>query len=86
MSLQLEQLTDLVRSLTERISAEEDAKELLKIQLDEAYAVSPRAHTQPLDFLQAVQSVCGAFIQTTSMCLCNSCGFSDLAALGERAT
>lgn len=41
VSLQLEQLTQLVQKLTARIASEEDSRELLRAQLDEAYAASP---------------------------------------------
>lgn len=41
--LQLEQLTQLVQKLTARIASEEDSRELLRAQLDEAYAASSQS-------------------------------------------
>ncbi|KAL8437800.1 hypothetical protein ACSSS7_000681 [Eimeria intestinalis] len=55
---QLEQLTDLVQTLTARIVSEEDSRELLRAQLDEAYAQlanvrSENPHGGPFgDFLE----------------------------------
>ncbi|KAL8427974.1 hypothetical protein Efla_004232 [Eimeria flavescens] len=43
---QLEQLTQLVQTLTARIASEEDSRELLRAQLDEAYAQLAHARTE----------------------------------------
>ncbi|CDJ66291.1 hypothetical protein, conserved [Eimeria necatrix] len=45
---QLEQLTQLVQTLTARIASEEDSRELLRAQLDEAYAQLADARTEHL--------------------------------------
>ncbi|CDJ41275.1 hypothetical protein, conserved [Eimeria tenella] len=47
---QLEQLTQLVQTLTARIASEEDSRELLRAQLDEAYAQLADARTEHLTF------------------------------------
>ncbi|KAL8448469.1 hypothetical protein Emed_003803 [Eimeria media] len=55
---QLEQLTELVQTLTARIVSEEDSRELLRAQLDEAYAQlanvrSETPHAGHFDFLDS---------------------------------
>ncbi|XP_026193664.1 protein WEAK CHLOROPLAST MOVEMENT UNDER BLUE LIGHT 1 [Cyclospora cayetanensis] len=51
---QLEQLTQLVQKLTARIASEEDFRELLRAQLDEAYAASHRWREATTDQLTKV--------------------------------